>query len=171
MTRLYGAHAGRPQASVWVDGESVRAAALGIKVEKTAAVAATGGSTDLFSITGGAIYLIDLVGIVETDLVANTDLDMAFDPDDGGSDVVLGTALVADSDVTGTMYALNTTFGGVLIATLDADQLGLLSGKVIRIADSGDIKLNSTGGGAGGGLIHWYLTYLPIETGAAVAAS
>jgi len=158
--------------SVWVDGESVRAAALGIKVEKTAAVAASGSNADLFSIDGGAVEVLELVGVVETALPADTDLDLDFDPDDGGSDVALASTLVADSDVTGTFYTLNTTFGGALVASLDAAAVGLASGNgSIVFSDSGDINLASSGGGAGGGSIHWYCVYVPLETGATVTAA
>lgn len=155
--------------SVWVDGESVRAAALGIKVEKTAAVAASGASDDLFSVDDGAVLILNLYGIVETALPADTDLDVEFDPDDGGTNVTLASTLVADSDPTGTTYTLNGTFGGALVAGLDA-QDGDAGGSVL-IADSGDIVLASSGGGAGGGSIHWYLIYVPLETGASVSAS
>lgn len=172
--KLFDRHFADPRASVYVDGESIRAAALGVKVEKTAAVPASGSTDDLFSVDGGAVYLIDLIGIVETALVADTDLSLQFDPDDGGSDVDLAdssTPLVADSDPTGTIYSLNGTFGGDLVASLDAAQVGRIGTNVIVLADDGNIKLTSAGGGAGGGSIHWYLFYIPIETGAVVTAA
>lgn len=158
--------------SVWVDGESVRAAALGIKVEKTAAVPASGSTDDLFSVDGGAVMILDLYGIVETVLVADTDLSTQFDPDDGGSDVDLSdsaTPLVADSDATGTIYTHGATLGADLVASTDVAVKSAIFPLVF--ADSGDIKLTSAGGGAGGGSIHWYLIYVPLETGAAVTAA
>ncbi len=157
---------------VYNDPGAIRLASFGLVAEKTAAVAATGAKADLFSIEGGAVWLLDLFGIVETALPANTDLDLDFDPDDGGSDVVMASTLVADSDVTGTIYTINTTFGGALIASLDMVAVGLFSGNgAILVADSGDINLASSGGGAGGGSIHWYARWLPIELGAVLVAS
>lgn len=177
IKRLRGEHGepyfGAPVNSVWVDGESVRAAALGIKVEKTAAVPASGSTDDLFTVEGGAVKILSLVGIVETALPANTDLSLQFDPDDGGSDVDLAdsaTPLAADSDVTGTIYTLGDAVGDDLVASTDVAAAGL-GGKALILADSGDIKLTSAGGGAGGGSIHWYLIYVPIETGAYVEAA
>lgn len=158
--------------SVWVDGESVRAAALGIKVEKTAAVPASGATDALFSVESGAVMVIDLYGIVETALPANTDLSTQFDPDDGGSDVDLSdsaTPLVADSDVTGTIYTHGATLGADLVASTDVAVKSAIFPLVL--ADDGVIKLTSAGGGAGGGSIHWYLIYVPLETGAYVAAA
>jgi hypothetical protein len=149
--------------------EQLRQAAYGPLVEKTAAVAASGASDDLFSVDGGAVLITHLYGVVETVLVADTDLSIEFDPDDGGSDVTLASTLIADSDPTGTTYTLNGTFGGALVAGLDA-QDGDAGGSVF-IADSGDIKLSSAGGGAGGGSIHWHLIFVPLETGAVVTAA
>lgn len=159
--------------SVWVDGESLRAAAYGIKVEKTAAVPASGSTDDLFSVDDGAVKIVGFYGIVETALPADTDLSIQFDPDDGGSDVDLAdstTPLAADSDVTGTIYTLGATVGADLVASTDV-VLPAAAGESLVLADSGDIKLTSAGGGAGGGSIHWYLFYVPIETGATVTAA
>lgn len=157
----------------FLDLESLRKAALGEKVEKIAAVPASGSTDDLFSVDGGAVLVLNLIGIVETALPANTDLSVQFDPDDGGSDVDLAdsaTPLVADSDPTGTIYTLGAALGDDLVASTDAALVGH-SGTGIVLADSGDIKLTSAGGGAGGGSIHWYLIYLPLETGASVSAA
>jgi len=147
-----------------------RKVALGELTEKTAAVAASGSSDDLFTVDDGAVIILGLWGIVETALPANTDLDVDFDPDDGGSDVALASTLVADSDVTGTVYTLNTTAGGALVAGTDVGYNGILA-TPITLADSGDIKLASSGGGAGGGSIHWYCVWLPLEAGAALTAA
>lgn len=154
-------------------GGQIRKAALGLTAETTAAVPASGSTDDLFTVDGGAVILLGFVGIVETALPANTDLSIQFDPDDGGSDVDLAdssTPLVADSDVTGTVYTLNTTAAGDLVAATDVGYNGLLA-TPITLADSGDIKLTSAGGGAGGGSIHWYCIWLPLETGATVTAA
>ena len=153
------------------DGTQIRLASLGLQVEKTAAVAASGSSTDLFSVDGGNVWLLGLVGDVETVLVANTDLDIDFDPDDGGSDVAMSTVLVADSDPTGTLYTLNSalTGGGIMIETLDIAYNGMFASPFFLTV--GDIKLVSAGGGAGGGSIHWYAWWLPIDEGATLTAS
>lgn len=143
---------------------------LGRRATKAAAVAASGSSTDLFTVDGGSVLLQGFYGDVETALVADTDLDIAFDPDDGGTDVAMATVLVADSDPTGTLYRLNTTAGGILIESLDIsyNAVPLVTPIVLTL---GDIKLNSAGGGAGGGLIRWYAFWTPIDDGATLAAA
>lgn len=144
-------------------------ASQGVLVEKTAAVAASGAETDLFTVDGGNVLLIGFVGVVETALVADTDLIVEFDPDDGGSDVALATVLVADSDPTGSIYTLNTTAGGTLLVGTDVGYNAILATPIVLTA--GDIKLDSSGGGAGGGSVHWYLVYIALDEGASVTAA
>ena len=157
--------------STYNDGQQIRKTVFGNLVEKTAAVAASGSATDLFSVDGGSVWLIGLVGDVETVLVADTDIDIDFDPDDGGTDVALSTVLVADSDPTGTLYTLNSalTGGGIMIETLDVAYNAIFASPIFLTV--GDIKLTSAGGGAGGGSIHWYAYWLPVDEGAALTAS
>jgi hypothetical protein len=143
---------------------------MGLKVEKVAAVPASGSSVDLFSVDGGPVTLLGFMGIVETVLPANTDLSLHFDPDDGGANSDLATTLICDSDPTGTIYALNPTAAGALVALTDVGYGGMIA-IPITIADSGDILLTSAGGGAGGGSIRWYCIYLPVEAGATITAA
>lgn len=151
------------------DGAQIKLAALGFQTEKTAAVAASGSSADLFSVDGGLVALLGLVGHVETVLPAATDLDVDFDPDDGGTDVVLSTIVEADTAATGTTFALNSTNGGALIETLDIAHNFLLADPILLT--NGDIKLTVAGGTGDGGSIHWYAFWLPVDEGAALTAS
>lgn len=155
--------------SQYLEGAAVRTAALGNRAKKTATVVASGATDDLFSVDGGAVWLLGLVGIVTTALGANTDLDIDFDPDDGGSNVALSSTLVADSDVTGTIYAMNSTNGGAVVAGTDVAYNGLLADPVLLTA--GDILLTVTGGGGGTGVIDWYAIWLPLEDGATLTAA
>jgi hypothetical protein len=142
---------------------------IGNVVTKVAAVPASGSSVDLFTVDGGSVLLLGFYGDVETALVADTDLDMAHDPDDGGTDVALATVLVADSDPTGTLYTLNPTAGGILLETLDVTYNARLASPITLTV--GDIKLNSAGGGAGGGSIRWYAAWIPWDDGATLTAA
>ncbi len=155
--------------TVMVDGASVRAVTQGILVETTAAVPASGASADLFTVDGGSVLLVGFWGDVETVLVADTDLSIHFDPDDGGTNVDLATTLVADDDPTGTIYTLNPTAGGTLIEGLDVAFNAVLEDPIVLTP--GDILHTSGGGGAGGGSIHWYVLYSPLDADATMAAS
>lgn len=142
---------------------------VGVRATKVAAVPASGASVDLFTVDGGNVLVTGFFGVVETALVADTDLDLAFDPDDGGTDVALATVLVADSDPTGTIYALNATAGGVLLESLDVSYNGFRTLPITMT--KGDIKLNSAGGGAGGGSVRWYAFWVPLDDGATLTAA
>ncbi len=155
--------------TVMVDGASVRAVTQGILVETTAAVPASGSSVDLFTVDGGSVWLVGFHGDVEVQLVADTDLSIHVDPDDGGTNLDLATTLVADGDVTGSIYTLNPTAGGALVVTLDLAYNAILEDQILLTP--GDILLTSAGAGAGGGSIHWYVTYAPIDADATMAAS
>ena len=155
--------------TVMVDGASVRAVTQGILLEKTAAVPASGSDVDLFTVDTGSVLLVGFYGDVESALPANTDLSIHFDPDDGGSELALATTLVADIDVTGSIYTLNETNGGALVVGLDVAYNAILEDPIILTL--GDVFLTSAGAGAGGGSIHWYVIYAPIDADATMAAA
>ena len=151
------------------DGYQIRLASLGLQTVTAATAVDAAGTTDIFSIDNGLVHLLGLLGHVTTAIPANTDIDVDFDPDDGGSDVVLSTIVVADSDPTGTMYALNSTAGGTLLEDTDVSYNALLATPIVL--SSGDLKITGAGGGAGGGAIVWYAWWVPIDEGASLTAS
>jgi hypothetical protein len=149
-----------------------RSGILGPFVARAAALPpATGATADLFSITG-EVLITSFFGRV-TAAIPNESLDWTidFDPDDGGSDVAMATVLAVDNTATGTWFVLNSTTGGVLVADLDMSD-GVALAAPLAFSD-GDIKLTCAGGGAVGttARVEWGLTYVPLSTDGAVAAS
>jgi hypothetical protein len=152
---------------------SSRREVLGIQVTRTAALPpASGSSVDLFSIDGGAVLLTAFYGYV-TVAIPNVTISFALDldPDDGGSNVALASALSAQADAAGTYYRLNTTTGGALVDS------GLNVGTGIALAtplalDAGDIMLTSSAGGAIGtaARVKWVAGYVPLDNGARLTA-
>lgn len=144
---------------------------VGVFVARTAALPhATGGSDDLFSVTG-EVCVTSFFGRVTAAIPAESlDFDLAFDPDDGGSDVALATLVAVDSAAVGSWLTLNTTPGGALTIELDA-AYGVLLAKPLCVWD-GDIKLNVAGGGAIGttARVEWGLTYVPLSADGAIVA-
>ena len=152
--------------SVIIQGDEVRAIALGIKVSRATATIAA--DQDLFSIDDGRVLLIGFMGEVTTAIGGGSqDFEIDFDPDDGGTNVTLSTLVLADGAATGTQYSLNTTAGGALIATLDVNYNGILVTPIILTA--GDIVLDVTGAEAGS--VKWDAIYVPIDDGASLSAS
>jgi hypothetical protein len=155
--------------SVMIQGSQVRAITQGILVSRATATIAA--DQDLFSIDGGRILLLGFVGTVTTAIGAGSqDFGIAFDPDDGGSNVDLAdtsTPLVADADVVGTHYTLNTTAAGDLVAATDVAYNAILATPILL--PEGDIVLDVTGTEAGS--VKWDLIYVPLDNGASVSAS
>jgi hypothetical protein len=144
---------------------------VGVFVKRDAALPhATGGSDDLFSVTGH-VMVTSFYGRV-TAAIPNESLDFTldFDPDDGGADVALATLLAVDNTATGTHLVLNATTGGALVADIDVSDGVLLAAPLAMI--DGDIKLTVAGGGAIGttARIEWGLTYIPLSSDGAVVA-
>jgi hypothetical protein len=148
-----------------------RTGVLGVFVSRAAAVPpASGASVDLFS-TSGLVLLTSFFGLVTVAIPAESiDFDLALDPDDGGSDVALGTTLAVDSKPSGTWITINPTTGGALLADLDVSDSPVLA--TPYALETGDIKLNVAGGGAIGtdARVSWGLTYIPLSADGAIAA-
>lgn len=155
--------------SVIIQGDQVRAITQGILVNRATATVAA--DQDLFSVDGGRVILLGFVGEVTTAIGAGSqDFGIFFDPDDGGSNVDLAdttTPLVVDADPTGTLYTLNTTAGGDLVATTDIAYNAILATPIVLTA--GDIVLDVTGTEVGS--VKWSAIYVPLDTGATLTAS
>lgn len=145
----------------------------GVKVSQAEALPpADTVSRDIFSIDGGRVLVTGFLGEVTVAIPAQSiDFDFAFDPDNGGSNVVLATALVCDSDVAGTYYVLNDTFGGALV-TSTANYLLNSALEEPFVLGAGDIVWTTTGGGAIGttARVKWDLWYVPLDSGVTVTA-
>ena len=129
---------------------ATRAGVLGNLTRRATATVAA--DQDLFSIDGGRVLLTGFCGLVTTAIGSGShDLELDFDPDDGGSNVALSTLVAADADPTGTMYTLNPTAGGALVATLDIAYNAALATPILLT--EGDIVLDVTGTEAGS--IQW----------------
>lgn len=135
--------------SVHIPVEARRAAqGLQLTQRATGVVAA---DVDLFSIDGGAVELHGFWGRVTTAIGGGSqDIGLLLDPDDGGSNVVLGdngTPLAIDADPVGTYYTLGATVGADMVATLDFAQPALFG--QFLVLEPGDIVLDVTGTEAG----------------------
>ncbi len=137
---------------------------VGIVVHRPATTIAA--DHDLFSIDNGVVLLTGLLGHVTVVIETNADMELDLDPDDGGSNVTLSTILAIDDDATGTLYTLNTTFGGVMIATLDYAINASLEVPIALVP--GDIVFDEAGTSTGE--IEWWATYIPLDKAATLTA-
>jgi hypothetical protein len=136
----------------------------------TALPPADGVSRDIFSIDGGRVLITGLLGEVTVAIpAASIDFDLAFDPDNAGTNVALATALVCDSDAAGTYYTLNDTFGGALVTSTANVLLNAILEEPFALGE-GDIVWTTTGAGLIGttARVKWDLWYVPLDVGAVV---
>jgi hypothetical protein len=152
----------------------VRRDVLGENTLRSAALPpATGVSADLFSVDGGQVLLLGFYGYVSVAL-PNTVLsfDLAHDPDDGTADVVLATATSVQAKAVGSFFTLNATAGGALVVSAADVSYGVKLATPIAL-DTGDIKLNVTGGGAIGttARVSWNAIWVPLSDAAVLTAS
>ncbi len=132
---------------------------------------------DIFTITDGPILCFSLIGHA-TELVAGTAIPrLQFTPTGGGAQSGLCVAAAdIDTDAINTLYTWTGLLAGLLTPSVGIGHLDLTvaqAGFASPITlTSGVIALtDATAAAVTGGLIDWYITYLPlIDAGLIVAA-
>ena len=100
---------------------------------------------------------------------ASIDLNLDLTPTAPGTDIVMATILACDGDAVGTSYTLNTTFGGILVATTPGGIVD--AGWDNFLAPVGDITFDGVGEEDGGGAIQWCISYIALAPGARIEAA
>lgn len=132
-------------------------------------VASPLASADLWSCSGPVI-IHDIWGIVTTTAIQaqSTTVTLSFDPDDGGSDVNLNTAVDANGYPTGQIIRCTKDVSEAALGFLDVAEATDIQAPGIIISQAGDIKV--TYGAASTGQINWFIRYTKIGTGVITAA-
>lgn len=153
--------------TVILDAASVRGVTTGILVERATATLPQGTDGALFTISGGRIVLVALVGEVTVaieNLTNNTRV--KFNPDATGADQDLCANLNIQNDAIGEMYTISGTVG-------DAMRSDLLigNGKLQEplVLSEGDIELDCANSRTGS--VAWAIIYVPLDSAAVVVAA
>lgn len=131
------------------------------------------GSDDLFTITGGPIKILEITGIVTTQIGAGTtNVKLQITTTDPAATVDMNAAAVdIDADAVGTSYqTINTT--GIftpVTAGYVKEANSFATTPTTFLAPIGTIKLNSDAARTGN--IKWYLRYVPLSQNSRVAAA
>lgn len=149
--------------SVWIDPANTLLITQGIKVSRTTENPA---DKDIFSIDGGRILLVGLLGEVTTAIGGGSeDIELDFDPDNGEATVALCTTTLIDAFAVGSYVTLAAAVGSALTTGVQTIAVGP---SVPWVLGAGDIVLDETGTEVGS--IAWTLWYVPLDAGATVTA-
>jgi len=137
------------------------------RVTRATATLPQGTAGTLFNVTGGRVLIVALVGEVTTAIQNQAnDTKIVFDPTATGASQDLCAVLNIANDAVGEMYTISGTVS-------DAMRSDLLIGNPVLgapiIVSEGAINLDCAASNTGS--VAWDLWYLPMDTGATVAAA
>lgn len=144
----------------------------GIRVDRATATLPADASTDeLFTVTGGRVLIIGLVGEVTTALQAQANaVKLSYDPTAAGTTFDLCTAVETNADAVGQMYYIagDVATPGALLVGGAVGQANPVFAKPLMLSE-GAILVDCADGGTGS--VSWSLIYVPWDAGAEVAAA
>jgi len=152
-----------------IPGAALAKDQYGIKVARaTAALPATAAAA-IFTITGGKVAVTSLYGEVTTVIQTQANATkLQFDPTDAGATQDLCATTDITADAVGTMYSITGTPATALSDALNFMPPNLALARPL-ILKPGSILLNCAATNTGS--VKWDLWYVPLDTGAAVAAA
>lgn len=159
-----------------IQGTQLRDITLGQQVSK-AGLSIANSSVSIFTVTTGLVLITSIVGKVTTIIGGAVNLNLTHTPS-GGAAADLCAATACDNDAAGTLY----TISGVATDTMSVQAAAgaqvpsvtyapnLLWGHAGGLlVPAGSIKFK--GSAAQTGAVKWFATWVPYETGAALAAA
>lgn len=150
-----------------IPGSALRLNILGTQVTRAAALLPATTQGAIFTVTGGKVLVTSLVGEVVVAMPATVNTLKVTGNPTAGTDVDWTSATSTASKEAGSIISLPVTAGGALIV---ANAGGGNAVGPFYVAQIGTIDL-VTSGTAATGTVKWSLTYVPIDTGASVAAA
>jgi hypothetical protein len=154
--------------SNFIQGYQLRTLKYGNQVTKSAAVVPNASASDLFTVSGGAVLVTSLVGKVTTVFTSSsTTLNMGPAPTTGTANAAgIHDATVLTSAAVGA-WVVPLLASGIATAGVVADAIGWLSDEGSFVCDQGFITYQASASNTG--QIEWYLSYIPLDTGASVS--
>jgi hypothetical protein len=152
----------------WSTREAIGDIGRGLKVEATTYPIVTGQNA-VFTIGGGRILLLDLVGLVTVQLeAAALLLHWDCDMDIGGDAALSIDSADLTGDVIGTQYLMPAAAGGALTVPAGGAYLRLFPA-LGWVISAGALDLHASAGNTGG--IKWTAFYYPLDDGAYLQAA
>lgn len=158
--------------SSMVKGTQQRQLEYGTQVTKAAALFPQTTTTTLFTVTGGAIYVTSLFGIITTATTTDPQLSLQYTPTAGTAGAFGTTTAIANAEigaVIGVQPSATYVGGGALIAQATSAKAGMpmFVPTPMVFGTTGVIQWKTLA--SVGGAMKWFITYVPLESGASVA--
>ena len=144
---------------------------LGLRVDRATAVVPQTAHT-IFTVAGGRVVLLELVGEATSTLAGATTLLVSHIPTSGASvTVALSIACLSiNGKLAGTKFTLPAAAGSALTMEADGGGAVMLSANPTWLLNIGALTLTA-GGAPNTGYIKWTAVYVPFDTGAYVVAA
>lgn len=147
-----------------IQGSQLAAIALGTRVESGIKTVPQNALDALFTITGGKVAVMGVIGEVTTVIGGTTPSAKLVANPTVGADTDIVTAVAVTADPVGTLYGV-ATVGGALQVLESAAPLN----QTPFVLKPGTLDLQVSAADATGA-IKWSLFYVPVDDGASVAA-
>ncbi len=155
--------------SVIIQGAQLRTIAFGSQVIKSAQVLPATATGNLYTVAGGNVLVTSLIGICSTVCTSTaTTLAIGVAPTTGTAKTTgIATATAVTSAEVGTWVGpqISSGIGGALVVGSVAGSAPFLT--VPFAVSAGHITLTTSATNTGA--FTWYLTYVPLDTGATVS--
>lgn len=150
----------------FLQGAEIRKLLLGQKVDRAAAALPQTAAGTLFTVTGGRILLTSIVGQVTTVIQTQANNTKLQSVPTVGTAVDLCAVLDISADEVGCLYGITGTLATAMVG---ANAGATVAPSAALVVPVGAIKLNCAASNTGA--VKWSLTYVPLDSGASVAAA
>lgn len=152
--------------SVLNDGDAFRKALFGLAVERATAALPQTTQSALFTVTGGRVLVTSIVGEVTTVIQTQANNTKIVSNPTTGTDVDLCAVLDITADQVGCLYGITGIFADAMVGANAGATVVPQRAVVVPI---GTIDLSCAASNTGA--VKWKITYVPLDTGAAIAAA
>lgn len=149
-----------------VDPQSFASVRLGFRVDKASETVPQSGAQDLFTVAGGRVAILGILGQVTTVLGATANNAKLIATPTVGTAVDICAVLAVASKEAGTLFGITGTFGDALVGA-NAGATILQARPVVVNAGTIDFHCSSTNTGA----TKWTCWYVPLDEGATVVSA
>lgn len=150
----------------FIQGSEIRKLLFGQKIDRAAAALPQTTAGTLFTVSGGRILLTSIVGQVTTVIQAQANNTKLQAVPTVGTAVDLCANLDISADEVGCLYGITGLFSDAMVG---ANAGATVAPRNPLIIPAGAIKLACAASNTGA--VKWSLTYVPLDSGASVAAA